>query len=418
MSRNEQAQPTNWQQYRLVIGLSFLQSMIWGLVLSMFPLFARELGANELTIGSLAAVHPLLSVLGAVPMGILAGRLSRKAMFALAYVMSGLAGAAYAITNSPGGLIIPQVLFGLSVVAYWPSQHAHISDNVDPAQRARLFGLAMGLTGFGGIIGPIVAGRIADTLGFQSMYLFQGLIAVAGLALVTQVREPAVDTTVSGASPRGLSLAATRMLLSRPSLQFIYLCTIIMFLQWGLRDTFLPLYAADLNLTRTAIGALATAQTASMSATRLLLGMLGKRAPAGRAVLLFVSLSAFVTLAVPALSGFGALVVVAFVAGIGSGAAVPLNLTNVANATARQERPMAMSLETAASASGRLVSSVSFGWLASRIGIPPLFIIGNLVVLAAVAGLSRMRAPGLEPGMAAPERSAVRGAADGGGQDT
>jgi MFS family permease len=394
----EESQSTNWGQYRLVIGLSFLQSLIWGLVLSMFPLFARELGAKEFAIGSLAAVHPLLSVLGAIPMGLLANRVSRKGMFALAYGLSFLAALAYSSTGSAAGLVVPQVLFGLSVVAYWPTQHAHISDNVDPAQRARLYGLSMGLTGFGGIIGPVLAGRIADTLGFQVLYWFYASVTLIGLGLCTRVKEPVEDTTILATQARGVSMMGTRALLARPALQFVFLATVAMFVQWGLRDTFLPLYAADLNLSRTAIGALATCQTISMSATRLLLGTLGHRAPAGRAVLAFVALSALVTLAVPALHGFGALAVVALVAGIGSGACVPLNLTNVANATSRQERPMAMSLESAASAAGRLFSSFTFGWLAGHIGVPMLFIVGNAGVLLAVFGLTRMRTPGLEGG--------------------
>ncbi len=408
----EESRATNWGQFRLVIGLSFLQSMIWGLVIAMFPLFARELGADELAIGSLAAVHPLLSVLGAVPMGLLANRLGRRGMFYLAYALSLGAALAYMVTRSPGGLVVPQLLFGLSAVAYWPTQHSHISDNVDPVQLARLFGLSMGLTGLGGIIGPVMAGRIADTFGFQAMYGFCAAISVAGMALCIKVQAPVQDDPAHRGPP--LNLRSIRTMLARPTLQFVYLSAIAMFVQWGLRDTFLPLYAADLNLSMTAIGALATFQTTSMSATRLLLGVLGRRAPAGRAILIFVSLSALVTLAVPALSSFRGLAVVAFVAGIGSGAAVPLTLTNIANATTRQERPMAMSLESASTAMGRLFSSVTFGWLAGITGIPMVFLIGNGLVLAAVLGLMRMPAPGLAHVGSGAAQAAP--GADGGGQ--
>lgn len=357
----EQAGGTNWPQFRLVIVLSFLQSLIWGLVISMFPLYARELGAAEFTIGTLAAVHPLLSVLAAVPIGMLAGRIGRRGMFYLAYAFSLAAAVAYMFTRTPGSLVLPQLFFGLSAVAYWPTQSAHISDNIDPAQRARFFGLAMGLTGLGGIIGPVVAGRIADAYGFQPMYGFFAGVAVLGLLLCRGVKAAAADGV---GRPSMLTVGDLRRLLSRPASRFIYLSCIAMFIQWGLRDTFLPLYAADLNLTRTAIGGLATMQTISMSGTRLLLVVLGKRAPAGRAVLLFIALSALVTLAVPGLSSFTALAVVAFAAGIGSGAFVPLNLTNLTNVTDSRERPMAMSLETASSAAGRLLSSISFGFLA------------------------------------------------------
>ncbi len=257
----EESRATNWGQFRLVIGLSFLQSMIWGLVIAMFPLFARELGADELAIGSLAAVHPLLSVLGAVPMGLLANRLGRRGMFYLAYALSLGAALAYMVTRSPGGLVVPQLLFGLSAVAYWPTQHSHISDNVDPVQLARLFGLSMGLTGLGGIIGPVMAGRIADTFGFQAMYGFCAAISVAGMALCIKVQAPVQDDPAHRGPP--LNLRSIRTMLARPTLQFVYLSAIAMFVQWGLRDTFLPLYAADLNLSMTAIGALATFQTTS-----------------------------------------------------------------------------------------------------------------------------------------------------------
>ena len=397
---NEGPRATNWGQFRLVIGMSVFQSLIWGLVISMFPLFARELGADELAIGMLAAVHPLLSVLGAVPMGFLANRVSRRGMFVLAYGLSTLAALAYSLVTSPAALILPQVLFGLSVVAYWPTQHAHVSDNVDPAQRSRLFGLSMGLTSFGGMIGPVLAGRIADSLGFQAMYLFYALVTVVGLVMCSRVREPVEECGEAAGAP-GPNLAATRGLLARPSLRFVMLSTIAMFVQWGMRDTFLPLYAADLNLTRTAVGALATFHTLSMSATRLSLVLLGQRAPVGRSILAFVTVSAVATLAVPAIGSFLPLAVVYVLAGIGSGASVPISLANVANVTSRRERPMAMSLQTAASASGRLFSSIGFGWFASRAGVPAVFLVGNVLVLAAVLGLTRLRTPGLDTDPAA-----------------
>lgn len=420
---SEERQATNWGQYRLVIGLSFVQSLIWGLVLSMFPLFARELGAREFAIGALAAVHPFLSVMGAIPMGFLANKVSRKGMFVLAYVLSMLAAFAYAATTRPTGLILPQLLFGLSVIAYWPTQHAHISDNVAPAERARLFGLAMGLTGSGGVLGPFLGGRIADTYGFPPLYLVHAAVTVIGLILCTQVKSPGdvCGTAAAGATARPggwrpaqpLTPAGARALAVRPEMQFVLYSTVVLFVQWGLRDTFLPLYAADLNMTRTAIGTLATFQTASMAVSRLSLGFLGRRAPAGRAILIFIAIGAAVTLAVPAVSGFSALAVIALVSGIGSGVAVPLNLTNVANATDRHERPMAMSLESAASALGRLCSALTFGWMAGWAGLPAVFVVGNVLVLAAVAGLVRFRAPGL--GIMRPEKvSAVNTGADAG----
>jgi MFS family permease len=413
----EDQQATNWSQYRLVIGLSFVQSFVWGLVLSMFPLFARELGAKEFAIGALAAVHPLLSVVGAVPMGLLANRFSRRGMFVLAYVLSLLAAISYACTTRAIALVVPQFLFGLSMVAYWPTQHSHISDNIAPAERARMFGLAMGLTGTGGIIGPVFAGRIADAYGFQVMYICLAVVTLAGLALCIWVKSPPGwegSRAGVGTGPR-LTLSGMRELLGRPALRFVMTCTVVMFVQWGLRDTFLPLYAADLSLTRTAIGALVTVQTISMCASRLALGFLGRRAPAGRAILIFVFAAALVTLAVPALSTFGALAAVSFIAGIGSGVCVPLNLTNIANATYRHERPMAMSLESAAASFGRLFSSLTFGWVAGVLGIPAIFIIGNLLVLAGVAWLARIPVPGLgreiEPQAAAGKSPAAAGAA-------
>jgi MFS family permease len=321
-------------------------------------------------------------------------------MFYLAYAFSLAAAVAYMFTRTPASLILPQLFFGLSAVTYWPTQSAHISDNIDPTQRARFFGLAMGLTGLGGIIGPVVAGRIADSYGFQAMYGFFGIVAAVGLVLCRGVK-PAEDAN-GAIRPSILTVADLKSLLARPASRFIYLSVVAMFVQWGLRDTFLPLYAADLNLTRTAIGGLATMQTISMSGSRLLLVALGQRAPAGRAVLVFVALSALATLAVPGLSSFGALAAISFVAGIGSGAFVPLNLTNLTNVTDSRERPMAMSLETASSAAGRLISSLTFGFMASQIGIPAVFLVGNVAVLLAVFGLARMRVPDLRgPGATA-----------------
>jgi MFS family permease len=419
----EERQTTNWGQYRLVIGLSFVQSLIWGLVLSMFPLFARELGAKEFGIGALAAVHPFLSVMGAIPMGFLANKVSRKGMFVLAYVLSLLAALAYSVTTRPAGLILPQLLFGLSVIAYWPTQHAHISDNVAPSERARLFGLAMGLTGSGGVLGPFLGGRIADAYGFPPLYLFHAAVTLVGLALCTQVKAPG-ETGASGAAAASrpaarrpaqpLTPAGARALVVRPEMQFVIYSTVVLFVQWGLRDTFLPLYAADLNMTKTMIGTLATFQTASMAVSRLSLGFLGRRAPAGRAILIFIAIGAAVTLAVPAVSGFSALAVISLLAGIGSGVAVPLNLTNVANATDRHERPMAMSLESAASALGRLCSSLTFGWMAGWAGLPAVFVVGNVLVLAGVAGLVRFRAPGL--GTMREETASAVGVGAGSGQ--
>lgn len=180
---------TSWRDTRL-FGISqagFVNNLNDALAWGVFPLFFVSRGLSLQEVGILAAAYPL--VWGALQMGTgwLSDSIGRSPLIVSGMLLQAVAISLVGIGDSFGPWLIAVGLLGVGTAMVYPVLLAAIGDSVHPASRATYLGVYRFWRDAGAMIGALVAGLIADAMGFESsIQVVAALTAASGvLAAVT-----------------------------------------------------------------------------------------------------------------------------------------------------------------------------------------------------------------------------------------
>jgi MFS family permease len=153
--------------------------LAWGLV----PLFLAAHGASVEDVGLVAAVYPGVWAIAQVATGHWSDRAGRKPLIVAGMLVQ--AAALAILAGSDGRLAIATisaVLLGLGTALVYPTLIAAMSDAVPPVARAPVVGVYRFWRDLGYAIGAVIAGTVADALGYGgAIAIVAALTAASGL---------------------------------------------------------------------------------------------------------------------------------------------------------------------------------------------------------------------------------------------
>jgi len=387
------------RELSILIVLGVMEGFSWTLIKPMLPLFAASLGAAELVIGMIVAMPPLVQIFTRIQSGGMAVRFGKRRMIITSFVVTMTGAAMFALTKSVPILFVAQVFVALGESLFWPANWAYVTSLAPRRQQGKVVALVMAVQGGFGILMPYIGGRIFDLQGFWLNGLLYAVFA--GIGLVTAFRLPVVEPAArgeaatalgesqppgtGGTAPKPVKLAGARALLAREWVLLAAWGGTIIFFSWGIHGAFYPIYVRSLGYTATTVGLLATWQSLFVTVTRFWYAKAGDRFPVDRAMLTAIFINAFPLMLLPFVRTLPLLMVVAAVTGCAV-SVIPVAIkTLYANATADEERALAMGIDGVAMNAGALVSPVLAGAAAQSIGIPATFFAGNMLTLIALA---------------------------------
>jgi MFS family permease len=154
-------------------------ALAWGLV----PLFLAAHGAGVASIGLVAALYPAVWGLAQIATGHWSDVVGRKPLIAAGMLLQAAALALLALSD--GALAVAAVAaaaLGLGTALVYPTLIAAISDAVSPVARAPMVGVYRFWRDMGYVLGGLIAGATADTLGYGgAIGLVAALTAASGL---------------------------------------------------------------------------------------------------------------------------------------------------------------------------------------------------------------------------------------------
>jgi MFS family permease len=154
-------------------------ALAWGLV----PLFLAAHGASVGEVGAIAGLYPAVWGAGQILTGHWSDRVGRKPLIVGGMLLQ--AAALVVLALSGGGLApaaIAAVLLGIGTALVYPTLIAAISDAVSPVARAPTVGVYRFWRDMGYVAGGVIAGVLADSLGFGgAIAVVAGLTAASGL---------------------------------------------------------------------------------------------------------------------------------------------------------------------------------------------------------------------------------------------
>jgi MFS family permease len=186
--------------------------LAWGLV----PLFLAAHGAGAAQVGLVAAVYPGVWSVAQIATGHWSDTAGRKPLIvagmlvqAVALALLSISGGSVAIATATAALL------GLGTALVYPTLIAAMSDAVSPVARAPVVGVYRFWRDMGYALGALIAGAVADALGYGgAIAVVAGLTAASGLWVLRDMpadrRGPpaAVASAQSPATPRAEARAS------------------------------------------------------------------------------------------------------------------------------------------------------------------------------------------------------------------
>jgi MFS family permease len=154
-------------------------ALAWGLV----PLFLAAHGAGAAQVGLVAALYPGVWSVTQIATGHWSDRVGRKPLIVGGMLLQS---AALALLATSGGDValaaITAVLLGLGTALVYPTLIAAMSDAVSPIARAPVIGVYRFWRDMGYVFGGLIAGGVADALGYGgAIAVVAALTAASGV---------------------------------------------------------------------------------------------------------------------------------------------------------------------------------------------------------------------------------------------
>lgn len=373
----------------------------------ILPVYARALGASLTLVGLIVGSYGLAQLLLRIPIGVASDRLARRRPFAVAgFAAAVLSGISLMLAPSAEWLLLGRTLAGVSA-ATWVVISVIFASYFPAAETTRAMGLASFLSGAGQLVATSTGGKIAELYGWRAPFLAGAVLALAGGLVMLLIRDP--EAQRRSAAPGWAEILRVG---TRPRLLAVSAVSALgQYTFWATSYAFVPVYASNLGYSPAQIGLLTTAMLVAYTAASLGLVRLA-RVLDGRVLicggLVLAALSPLVT---PFVTGYGLLLAVQALGGLGRGVAFPSLMGASLAAVTSRERGTAMGVYQAIYALGMTAGPATAGVIADRLGVSGALWISGLVTLLATTIAGSALAPRPRPATATPAQGEPEAAA-------
>jgi MFS family permease len=162
--------------------------LAWGLV----PLFLAARGAGAASIGLVAAVYPGVWSAAQIATGHWSDHVGRKPLIVAGMLLQAIALGALALSDGNVAIAtVTGVALGLGTALVYPTLIAAMSDAVTPIARAPVVGVYRFCRDMGYALGAVIAGTVADALGYGgAIAIVAALTAASGLWVLGDMPSP------------------------------------------------------------------------------------------------------------------------------------------------------------------------------------------------------------------------------------
>ncbi|WP_051385985.1 MFS transporter [Actinokineospora inagensis] len=177
--------------YRAALTSSFANGWaVFGVRVSLVPLFVAEVLHRD---GAFAGTALSVFAAGNVVMLLVSGRLSdrvgRKPLVLAGLLVSAAGTIWFGFTGTVTEFLVATAVAGLGTGLLTPPQQAAVADVIGESRGGQVLATFQMVADVGAILGPVVAGLLADRLSFGWAFLIGGVLAVAAAVAWLPARE-------------------------------------------------------------------------------------------------------------------------------------------------------------------------------------------------------------------------------------
>ena len=252
-----------------------------GMLIPVLPLALDAAGSSLTTTSLVLAAAGLGAVLGGLPAGRLIARIGERRVMFGSLTMLAVTSVLLAPTDVAAVLIALRLGAGAANIGLRLSRQTYVTRRVEPLQRGRAMSSIGGAFRIGLLIGPIVGGVLADSIGFTATFVAIGAVMAASMippalrpadppltdhTTRAERAERAVRERSTGEGSTGERTPAARGSLLRDHGRLLLLAGIVPMLTMTVRDgrfVVLPLIGDELGLRPSVVGAVISVGTAA-----------------------------------------------------------------------------------------------------------------------------------------------------------
>jgi MFS family permease len=371
-----------------IYGTAFFSLSIVPMISILVPLWAvQHLNATPLWVGIAVGARSFLPLLFSIHGGALMDRLGTRRVMAWCAAITLVLFPLYIVWESMLGLIMLQLVIGLSQGLSWVGAQA-LYGQMSRGSAAHAGRLTF-FSNLGSFLGPLVAGTAAEAAGVVGGF---GAVSLWSLALCALTF--LIPRTIDGASAKApvkleallprvddYRRAATLCLI--PAVTLVLAFTFVRIAISGMQSSFYVVYLASIHLSGTQIGLLVGCANFIASPAALLTGPAQRLMPGSWVMVWMTALCVTFMTATPLFSNFWLLLLCSAIYGLGVGVGFPTLLSLLTLAVPVELQGMAAGLRTTANRAATLVIPVGMGALAEFWGIEASFYVLGAALMGA-----------------------------------
>ena len=368
--------------------LSAVTNGAWYVIGPFIPLYLGTLGASAAAVGLVVGVGGIIPLLLAVPSGALVDEYGPAVAAAASVAAYAAAGATLAIFHSVWAVTLAYTLLGTANIGFAVAAQGVVASVSPPRERLANFGYYSLWSSGGAVVGPIVGGAVAAHLGYVAAFVLTGALMVPAFALANALRvvAPPSRPVVSLANAYDLVLPILR----RSGVPAVLVISFIVVAAQTLQQSFYPIYLSHVGLSQTQIGIVFAAISLSSMVVRSLLTPGTERLGTGGLVQAAIGLMGLSLGATPLLHEFGPLAGAGALLGAGTGLGFPLTMNLTTLLVPAELRGVAFGVRQAVQRLATVISPIVFGAVIAVYGLRAGFIVGAMILVAAMPMIGRV----------------------------
>lgn len=177
-------------ELRVLLALTVVNGVAESSLITLLPAIRADLGLGSVEAGLALAASTFAMIVVAMPVGIAANRFGTRAPLVIASILIPVALVGQAFASSLPLLLCARFAFGVSFGIIWVIAPARAAAG---GRGASGTGPLIAASGLGWLVGPVVAGVVADTVNWRVALIVLAVLAAPLIPLVVRYAEPRLD---------------------------------------------------------------------------------------------------------------------------------------------------------------------------------------------------------------------------------
>lgn len=371
-----------------VLVLAIAAQMGFGGSRIVVSLTALELGASQVTVGTIIALYSVSPLALSIVIGRISDRVAPHVPIMIGAALMAAALLAPALAPHLVVLCFAAFLLGLGALILDIPLEASVGGVDGPQHRARNYALITMSWSAANFCGPLLAGFCIDALGHRYAFCALAACMVVPLAILAVRPRLFPHASRSGAEPtRGSVVDMLRV----RALRTTFIAGGIIGSAQNLFQFYMPVYGHALELSASAIGTILGMVALAAFVIRALMPFIIKRASENAILTAAIFLAAFAYALLPFFSHALVLAAIAFLLGLGVGCGQPMIMSLLYVLAPKGRIAEAIGIYKTLRGTTHVVIPVIFGSVGSAFGFVSVFLSNSLMLLAGGALQAKSR---------------------------